>query len=381
MYDPLIVDTFVRVYKAISPEPAESQPQSHALREIAKARHAVTLQVNSPVPGENSGGPDEMMLLYELARALGGTISLADAADTVAKHLRLLIPSTLAVFYVYDDALDELVTRHAIGDGAALVRGIRIPLGQRLSGWVAANRRTIVNSDPLLDFGDTSRTHTSLFKSCISTALVSDDKLVGVLTLYSGEITAYNDNHRRIIEVVARQTASLFSRAIEVERSVRRDPLTGLPHLGQLEQLIRPASPQSSPAAVPYGLMFIDVVDLTRINDLYGRTVGDEALRHVVYHARRCLRVTDLLFRNTSDELIAYLSDTDTDTTNMVAGRIRRHLAANPLQLEDGTTIDVDAKVTCTCAPHDGISVAELLDAAGLQFVSAEPKPEGSSVH
>ena len=27
-------------------------------------------------------------------------------------------------------------------------------MGQRLSGWVAANRQTILNSDPMLDLGE-----------------------------------------------------------------------------------------------------------------------------------------------------------------------------------------------------------------------------------
>ena len=35
--------------------------------------------------------------------------------------------------------------------------GMKVSLGQRLSGWVAANRQTISNSDPMLDLGDVAR--------------------------------------------------------------------------------------------------------------------------------------------------------------------------------------------------------------------------------
>ena len=46
---------------------------------------------------------------------------------------------------------------HASGEHAELVNGLRIPLGQRLTGWVGANRQTILNSDPVLDLGDMAR--------------------------------------------------------------------------------------------------------------------------------------------------------------------------------------------------------------------------------
>jgi diguanylate cyclase (GGDEF)-like protein/putative nucleotidyltransferase with HDIG domain len=380
MYDPLIVDTFARVHKAIAPEPVESVPQSRALREIARTRKAA-VETTSPVFEEISAGAEEMLSLYELARALAGQVSMSDAGDIIAKHLKRLIPSTLTVFYVYDESTDELEAKHAVGDGTSVVRGMRIRLGERLSGWVAANRQTIANSDPVLDLGDAARTHSTRLKTCISTPLVSDDKLVGVLTLYSGESTAYSDDHRRIIEVVGRQIAHLFSRAIEFDQTTQRDSLTGLPDFRQLEQLIRPSSVKQSATSGPYGLLFIDVVEMKMINDLYGRPVADELLRHVVYQTRRCLRVTDILFRNTSDELVAFLNETDSDTANLVADRIRGQIAANPLRLENGSDVSVETTVTCVCAPRDGASVAELLGTARLRVPPARPNREGPSVH
>ena len=88
-----------------------------------------------------------MLTLFELAHALAGQVSLADAGDVIAKHLRRLVPSALCVFYLYDQGIDVLEAKHAVGDGAGAVRGMRVQLGKRLSGWVAANRQTILNSD------------------------------------------------------------------------------------------------------------------------------------------------------------------------------------------------------------------------------------------
>jgi len=64
----------------------------------------------------------------------------------------------------------ELV--HATGrQYSAPLVGLRIPIGQRLSGWVAANRQTIVNSDAALDLGDSAKATPTPLRSCMSAAL------------------------------------------------------------------------------------------------------------------------------------------------------------------------------------------------------------------
>src|SRR6266850_1993032 len=108
MYDPLIVDTFVRVHKAIAPEQMDAPPTPHGLKELASARKNAALPPSAPVLEEISAGAEEMLSLYDLARNLAGQASLADTGDVIAKHLKRLIPSTLTIFYRYDAALDEL---------------------------------------------------------------------------------------------------------------------------------------------------------------------------------------------------------------------------------------------------------------------------------
>src|SRR4029079_10635471 len=102
---------------------------------------------------------------------------------------------------------DELCAAHAAGENVSQFSGVRIPRGQRLTGWVAANKQTILNSDPVLDLGEAGGSIRPRLCSCLSTPLISDGELVGVLTLYSAQQNAFAEDHRRIIEVVARQVA------------------------------------------------------------------------------------------------------------------------------------------------------------------------------
>ena len=379
MYDPLVVDTFVRVHELIAPEAIASRPTPQVLNEIVSARKPAPARGANPKLEEMASSADEMLSLYELARTLAGQVSLGDAGDVIAKHLRRLIPSSLCVFYVYDQHADELVADHVVGD-APFVKGLRIPLGQRLSGWVAANRQTICNSDPALDFGNDARSNPAL-RSCLSTPLLSKDKLVGVLSLYSIESAAFNVDHRRIIEVISGQIGHTLELAIRFENAARRDEVTGLPYLEQLRQLGRGESEIGDANTTGYALLLIDIVDLKVINRTHGRTVGDEALRHVVLQARHGLRIADILFRHVSDDLVAFLNDTDHETAGFVAARIRDRISKNPLRIRDGSTVYLETTITCVSAPRDGDPIVALVTSPISPLPRDRKQSEDRSVH
>jgi len=227
MYDPLIVDTFIRVNAADHIEADRQTSDRENVRSISGSQGPAP-QIESPRLDEIAASADEMPTLYELARVTAGNVSPAMAADTIANHLRRLIPFSLCVFYEYDALRDDLEASHAVGDGRSSVHGLRIPLGQRLSGWVAANRRTISNSDPTLDFGDAARSQAVRLRSCISTPLILGEHLTGVMTLYATETNAFNDDHRRIVELIAKQVAHLFRRSADHSLS-HRDSVAPLP--------------------------------------------------------------------------------------------------------------------------------------------------------
>jgi diguanylate cyclase (GGDEF)-like protein len=380
MYDPLVVDTFVRVHAEIAPEIVPTQLPRQALNEITSSTQNSTPTAGLPRLEEIAASADEMLTLYELARALAGQASVSETGDVIVKHLRRLIPFAQSVLFLYDPAADELEATHAIGDVSPVIKGLRIPLGQRLSGWVAANRQTISNSDPTLDLGDVVRTHTPRLRSSLSTPLTCNDQLIGVLTLYSDGADAFNDDHRRVIEAVARQIGQTFKGAAAFDSTARRDPLSALPDIQRLEQLLQPTGGDSLSVGSDLALLFIHVVVLKQINLDLGRSVGDEVLRHVVQHARANLRSTDMLFRYRSGEFVALLNNTDRHTAKTIGQLIHQSVREHVLSLSNGECVSVDAEVTCVSVPHDGYSFRDLVAAAHKQVPSQNSTPS-SQIH
>jgi len=371
MYDPLVVDTFTRVHSEMAPDIGSDLLPSSALDEISSARKSLTVPPAAPVLDEIVASSDESLTLYELVGALANQVSAVDATEVVASHLRRLIPVSVCVFYIYDSVNDQLDARYVIGQGEATIKGLKIALGQRLSGWVAANRQTIVNSDPTLDLGDIARPHALALKSCLSTPLLSADSLVGVLSLYVGASGAFNEDHKRIIETIARQVAQTIKRTSDSDRTNRRDPVTGLPLVDQLEVLLRSHSSSTEKDDKAFVLL-IDVAGLNRINMTHGRTIGDEVLKRVAKETRRGLRAGDVLFRYVDDELVAFLASTDSKTGELIGERIRTNIESSPIDIAAGLRIDVKVKVATLTAPANSRKLLDVL--ATARSAASEPR-------
>ena len=382
MYDPLIVDSFIRMHQDITSEPVGSGVHRLVLREINGSTHSPSVvKLNSPRLDEITAGADEMLTLYELSRSLAGPRSVNDTGDVIGKHLRRLIPSSLAVLFAYDPAQDELIAVHATGDASSVVNGIRIPLGQRLSGWVAANRQVIANSDPTLDLGDTARSASPRLKSCLSTPLIADDELIGVLTLYSSTPDGFSDNHRRIVELIAPEIARTLKRASNFDKSESRDLVTGLPNAKQLTNFVESARLNRATEESRYTLLFVDVVGLKQINAVHGRHVGDDVLRHVVQRARTSLRLADVLYRYESDELVAVVNDSNAEMAHATAQRLRDSVRLSPLMLKNGVAIDVNVAIAILGPPQNGQTLADLIAELRPAGVHASNNHGGSTIH
>jgi diguanylate cyclase (GGDEF)-like protein/putative nucleotidyltransferase with HDIG domain len=364
MYDPLVVDTFTRVYKDIAPADRETGAETTGLSAIT--RGATPSQDAASASGSRlddiSASTEEMLLLYELARGLSGRLDLGDAADIISKHLRRLVPATTCVFFLYDRDTDELVAAHAAGENSSHFSDIRIEMGQRLSGWVAANRQTIVNSDPMLDLGEVARALKPPLRSCLSTPLMVGTDLVGVLTVYSTHREAFTEDHRRIVEVVARQVSETVKQSVQ-SRSEQteelRDQLTGLPNRQHLERFV--ASELAASGGLPCSILLLDVSS-SSASKAGARSTSQHVIGRVAAAARAGLRGADLLFRYDTDRFVALLTQTDALTADAVGRRVAMELSSVRLSEDDVTTTVI--RLGRSTAPEDGTGLVDLLRVA-----------------
>jgi hypothetical protein len=214
MYDPLVVDTFLKVYRDISAVAVEPVRHLEPLTRIGRAISAPRVPAAEPSVAEiRADAPDDLLAIVSLSRILEDEATFQDAATLVATYLSRILSNATCVFYVHDPASGRLVARHATGAHAAAVRGMSITVGERLSGWVAACRRTITNSDAALDLYDRDVT----LGSALSTPLIDGDRVVGVLTAYAAAAQAFTEDQSRLVQMVAPHLGRIMSVAVRAE--------------------------------------------------------------------------------------------------------------------------------------------------------------------
>jgi putative nucleotidyltransferase with HDIG domain len=210
MYDPLVVDTFVRVLPDIALRALPHTPHHQALTQISRAAASPvgTSAPPAPPPDPRTDVPDDLLALVSLARVVTSESSFADVLSLAGLQLRRVVPHGTCAIYLRCEDGDELVVEHALGPLAAALRGTSIRISQKLTGWVAAHRQTIVNSDAALDLCDIAPDARA---TCVSTPLLDGDALVGVLTVYGDASSTFSEEQGRMLQMVAPHLARMLA--------------------------------------------------------------------------------------------------------------------------------------------------------------------------
>jgi putative nucleotidyltransferase with HDIG domain len=96
---------------------------------------------------------------------------------------------------VYIRRGERLIAESVDGEDYRLFASLEIPMGMGLSGWVAENRKAIVNGNPSVEPGYLSDpTKFSMLRSALAVPLVHNGGVFGVLSLYRLERDAFTQN-------------------------------------------------------------------------------------------------------------------------------------------------------------------------------------------
>jgi GAF domain-containing protein len=148
----------------------------------------------------------EAYALRELTQTLGDCDDPAAVFGILQEQLPRLIPYALMVIYRLRG--ECLIPEYLDGEDQQLFASLEIPLGMGLAGWVAENRKCIVNGNPGVEPGYLSDpTKFSMLRSALAVPLEAGGVVSGVLSLYRHEHDAFNTEHLTLLLTVATRMA------------------------------------------------------------------------------------------------------------------------------------------------------------------------------
>lgn len=196
MYDPLIVDTFVREHVSLSAG-AQLEDLPSVILANQQEPHSSLKTTADNIVAQPSAPIETLRLLSVLSPAQHGP-PFRVVCRQLVDDLRGLAPFDTAVIYLLDESSSDAESVFADGNIGPLLVGLRIPIAEKLSGWVAAHRTAVWNSDAVLDLASTASTAALSLGS--SLPLVAGDTLIGVLSLYGRSDQEISVGQRRALE-------------------------------------------------------------------------------------------------------------------------------------------------------------------------------------
>jgi len=376
--DPRVVQTFIDMYAALAAEADASQEPSRKLTRVPTPAptaapavglvHESSPSVRTNVFQDIALAHREIYALYEIAQAMGSSLGVADTMALISSKLSNIVPFSCCALFLYNEESETLHCRFANGVESETIQQLTIRNGYGLTGWVARNRRPLVNARPSTDLEAAGfPSDKTMLHSALVCPLVFGERFIGTISVYHTEPSVYTDDHRRLLDRISEQAAAVIYNSIVFEQTQEdslTDPLTALPNTRFMFMHLTRELARAERLKSEVSLLVMDLDNFKDINDTYGHHVGDRALRDVAGVLRTGIRPYDICVRYAGDEFIVVLSGCGGEEAERKRVELQRAVDTLQFEARPGKMLPLAISVGASVFPHDGDTYETLLATA-----------------
>ncbi len=255
--------------------------------------------------------------------------------------------------------------RRLVGRGVsetiALLGDLGLPLPRRGQQGSGAAHSEVIGSG--LDAAVAERVAArvrSLFglAQTLSTALRTDQGLIGAIVLSRRDGAAWSGASRRLLRGAAIEASNALSRADsrrEAESQAATDGLTGLPNRRYFDEFCSLLSRRRR-SGDAVAVLMIDIDKFKKLNDTYGHPVGDEVLKAVGAAIVSTIREHDVPARVGGEEFAVLLRNPGPDIAMEVGERVREAVHSLDLSPLGVPSVSVSVGVADALGPEEPIT-------------------------
>ena len=320
----------------------------------------------------------EVQILFEISQEMGTSLSLDDTLSVFASKLRRVIPYDSIVIYVCNDGM--LVPQHVSGESFRLLSALRIPVGEGVSGWVAENKKPMLNGNPSVEPGYLNKEagRSTCLNAALAVPLEGLNGVAGVVTLYHAEKDGFSTDHLRILLAVSSKMALAIENALkyqQAESSATTDYLTGLPNARSMFLQLGREVARAKRAGTVLTVMVCDLDGFKQVNDRFGHLEGNRVLELFARRVRESCREYDYVARMGGDEFVVIVPNLSPEAERAKVAQLRdlAKMAGREICGEDLLSLSVGKAVY----PSDAEDMDKLLAEADRRMYAEKEYRSG----
>lgn len=313
--------------------------------------------------------------LKDVTSRLSSTLSIDNLAEMILENVLKIVGKTeSALLFLVDTKKQEL--NLFISKTEKDFEKVKAKKGDLLDEWVFKQRQCLLVEDIKKDFrfgGERLKEYLRSFRSVISSPLIEEKKLIGIVRLEHSRPYNYTSEDLRLLDILcdlgaaSLRNAKLYNQTLEL---AIRDGLTGLYLRRYFLDRLKEEISRSLRNNLDCSLFMLDIDDFKKYNDQYGHTAGDIVLMSI---SKVLCKFEDggIVSRYGGEEFAILLPETSKGEAIKIADDIRKAVKSETIELRRVKT-NVTVSIGVSTFPEDTKVQDELILKADEQLYMAK---------
>ena len=317
---------------------------------------------------------EHLRVFHDVARALTSSLELEEILSAIMNKMAQFFGPERWSMLMVDEKTQDLYYAIAVGENAESLKGLRVPLGEGVAGWVAKTGNPLVVPDVALDphWSAFAARHRDLnIQSIACVPVRSGDKTLGVIQLLNSKLDLLSEYSISFLRILCDYAAIAIQNARSmtlIQELTITDDVTGLFNARHLYTLLE----QQVALGSDFGVLFVDLDHFKSVNDTHGHLIGSRLLAEVGSLLKRSLGPSNRAFRYGGDEFVALMPGMNKKSATFTALALREDLRSTRFLTGAGLALAVSGSFGLATYPEDGDSVAGILRAADTMMYEAK---------